>query len=93
MPQAWLEYVNDSHQYMKSMQSVLEEHLRLSPRRWGGAGLATMCWDEVRAAVLHWQAVARANEDDVSKCDGCRKESLAIKRCSACRQAKYCRWV
>ena len=84
LPQ-WIGDVNDSHQYMKGMQSVLDEHLQLSPRRWGGAGLATMCWNELEAALS--QAFTGA------KCDGCGKSSLALKRCATCQQASYCRWV
>ena len=68
-PQAWIDDVNDMHQYMKSMQPVLDEHLRLSPQRWGRAGLATMRRDSVDAALS--QVVARLNEDDYRKCDGC----------------------
>ena len=91
LPQDWLREVNGMHQYMKSMQSALDEHLRLSPGRWGGAGLATMRRGEVQAALS--QADARFNEGVSAKCDGCGQPSLALKRCSACQQASYCRWV
>ena len=90
LPQAWMIEVNDMHQCMKSMQPALDEHLRLSPGRWGGAGLATMRRDGVEAAFS--QADTRFNEG-VYACDGCGQSSLALKRCSACQQASYCRWV
>ncbi|PRW45019.1 transcription initiation factor IIE subunit beta [Chlorella sorokiniana] len=96
-PFAWLAELRAARSEAAAVRPHLQKQLHHRPEAW--SYLDDEYWSnpfclgrfaQESAAVGRGVTAAQAAQDEASRCDGCGKKALGVRRCSACKQAKYC---